>query len=59
MNNGTINVHWNPLCNNDWIQFTGSLAYTPPGGNNTIPEPAPLALMLIGLVGLASRRKYR
>ncbi len=50
-----INVHWNPLCNNDWIQFTGNLG----GGNNppSVPEPAPLALMAIGLVGLVARRK--
>lgn len=51
-----INVHWNPLCNNDWVQFTGNLNG---GGNNPpgIPEPAPLALMAIGLVGLVVRRK--
>ncbi len=48
-----INVHWNPLCNNDWITFTGQLS-----GNFDVPEPAPLALMLVGLAGLA-RKKYK
>jgi len=47
-----INVHWNPLCNNDWIQYTGSLSY-----NTSVPEPAPLALMAIGLAGFLRRKK--
>ncbi len=59
IDNGTdINVHWNPLCNNDWIQFTGTLAGGG-GGSNQVPEPAPLALLAIGFVGMAARKKYR
>lgn len=55
INNGTeINVHWNPLCNNDWIQFTGVLTRDTP-----VPEPTPLALMAIGFVGLMARRKMK
>ncbi len=59
IDNGTdINVHWNPLCNNDWIQFTGTLAGGG-GGSNQVPEPAPLALLAIGFVGMAARKKYQ
>jgi len=54
---GTINVHWNPLCNNDWIQYTGTLAYNSLVPPDAIPEPAPLALMAIGLVGFMARKK--
>lgn len=63
IDNGTdINVHWNPLCNNDWIQFTGRLADGGSGSGssiNQVPEPAPLALLAIGFVGMAARKKYQ
>ncbi|MCU7938457.1 MAG: PEP-CTERM sorting domain-containing protein [gamma proteobacterium symbiont of Bathyaustriella thionipta] len=58
-NGNDINIHWNPSCNNDWIQYTGSLAYnTNEAGNpGQIPEPTPLALMAIGLLGILARRR--
>jgi len=50
---GTINVHWNPINNNDWIQYTGSLIVN----SVTVAEPSTLLIMLLGVLGLAYRKK--
>ncbi len=55
-NAADINVHWNPLCNNDWIQFTGNLTGGG-GGYNQVSEPMPLALMALGFIGMAARKR--
>jgi len=51
LKNDRLNVHWNPTCNNDIIM--AHVSYS------DIPEPASLALMGLGVVGLIGFRRKK
>jgi len=49
-----IALHWTMNCSNDWIAGSGQFSRS---GNNSVPEPAPLAIMALGLVGVGLVRR--
>ncbi len=55
--NGGVGLHWTMECGNDVISVRDNQPLGP-GPQNPIPEPTTFALMGIGMVGMALRKKF-